>query len=300
MSCLKRQSKYNILADSRTRKEYCCAYLVMTKAPGSELLTDLIEEQLLTYPLLPLSDEIISVISDLPPGFAYVALDGEVSHEVMWDIMDLGVITASIREGNPPVLAMNSPLTAIAGRVFDHFVSPMSMLIERYLLQGLLAFTLQLEVEFSHITHTAGSNTVQTWMRAFPAWSSFPQTRNHDSLLWSLLCFVGASELFIGQQGSTDDILDRLIVYPAFPHEWETIEEVLKRFLWTDTLLQRWRVIWETAVTRRQQALKQGRIIKASREIVPTTRQHGYRVPVAATCSMISFIMSRRGVPIQQ
>jgi hypothetical protein len=196
----------------------------MTKSSGGELLKDLIEEQLLTYPLLPLSDEIIAVISDLPLGFAYVAIDGEVSHEVMWDIMDLGVIAVSIQEGNAPVPATNSPLTAIAGRVFDHFVSPMSMLIERYLLQGLLAFTLQLEAEFSHITHTAASNTVKTWMRSFPAWSSFPQTRNQDSLLWSLLCVVGASEMFIGHQRSTDAIMDRLIVYPAFPHQWESVE----------------------------------------------------------------------------
>lgn len=51
-----------------------------TKALGSELLKDLLEEQLLTYPSLPLSDGVISVISDLPAGFSYVAGDGALSN----------------------------------------------------------------------------------------------------------------------------------------------------------------------------------------------------------------------------
>lgn len=218
----------------------------------------------------------------------------------MPDIMGLAVITALIRKGNPLIPGDNSPLAAAAGRVFDHFVAPLSMLIERYLLQGLLTFTLQLEAESSHITYITGSNTVQTWRRAFPAWPSFPLTQNQDSLLWSVLCFVRTSEIFPGQQKSIDAVLDRLVAYPAFPHEWDDIKIALREFLWTDRLLHRWRLIWNAAVTRRQQALVQGRVIQASKDIVPTTRQHGYRVPVAATCSLVSFIIHHRGVLIQQ
>ena len=109
----------------------------------------------------------------------------------------------------------------------------------------------------------------------------------------------------MGQQLSTDTIMGRVVSYTRLPRDWASVEEVLKKFLWTKTTLLRWRESWEAAMGRKERLLRLQRPVVLRSDSPESPRdgdrpQVGYRMPVAPTCSLISLIIRRRALVLQQ
>ncbi|KIW11243.1 hypothetical protein PV08_10543 [Exophiala spinifera] len=226
------------------------------------------------YPSLPFSIKVCESLSKVSSAFNDMAIAGQLSIQMIGIIATLSTMMKNESGGS---LGLGSPSTsspASSGpnspseRNLLHIIADLrclSMLgtvpIEHLLCHGLIGFCLRLHFreeklgdDFDEIIQGL-EDTLVGRGKPRPQQDLEKFYKEHkDCLLWIAFAAADALEMsppFSRKSMVLEQTLDR---YPTETSRWETLDKILRRFLWNDFLAQHWKRRWEVATRRRLKA----------------------------------------------
>lgn len=222
------------------------------------------------YPSLPFSTRVCESLSKVSSAFNDMALAGQLSIQIIGIIATLSAMTRNESSGSP---SPGSPSTSSAAssapsspgeRNLLNIIADLrclSMLgtvpIEHLLCHGLIGCCLRLHFGEEKLGDDFNETLQELEDTLVGGGKPRPQQdldkfhkEHKDCLLW--IAFAAADALDMSAPFSDkflvlQQTLDR---YPAETSRWETLEKILRRFLWNDFLAQYWKRRWQVAIQR--------------------------------------------------
>lgn len=233
---------------------------------GSPVRTDL-----LFYPSLPFNMKVCEALSKISPAFNDIAIAGEMSIQVIEILAALSTIikndprqlsspSPSPSPGWPSRLRFNSPgsddlLDTIAE--LRHF-SNMATTPTDYRLcfgAGGCCFTLHfgggtIGPEFDDVLQEL-EDTLDGDGKPRTKQEEGHRLQTHtECIIWASIAAAGALEMSESFSATTT-MLDRTLnKFPVETGSWATLEKILRRFLWNETLGNHWKRCWQKAMRR--------------------------------------------------
>lgn len=212
-----------------------------------EAFSELELDRALTYPTVPFSPDLCTILARLPTGFAELCLSGAISQQTMKLLAFAQATTSS------------HSTTAEFDERLDHEVQIMlSALqrltlmrpssVERRLFCGLLAFAFQLrQLRPLNLFHDPALRGFVTFLGQHERPDS---QRVRDSMIWVCVAAAGALALRTITMPGSEKPLERIFeLYPAAA-DWNVVEKILKAHFWTEKIGTHWRTCWEVGLAR--------------------------------------------------
>ncbi|KIW74680.1 hypothetical protein Z517_11450 [Fonsecaea pedrosoi CBS 271.37] len=211
------------------------------------------------YPSLPFNIKVCEALSKVSTSFNDMAMAGEMSIQMI----DILANLSKTARGDGSATPTSSPPSSPGGRNLLNTIADLRCLsvmattsIEHKLCFGVIGtcFTLhfgdgKIGEEFNETLQELEDGLLGNGK---PRPQQEKAQKNHrECLIWVALAAAGAleqSELLSAMSMLLDQTLDK---YPEETARWETLEGILKKFLWNDLLARHWRRCWAKAVRRR-------------------------------------------------
>lgn len=223
------------------------------------------------YPSLPFSIKVCESLSKVSSAFNDMALAGQLSIQIIGIIATLSAMTRNDNSGSPsPGSSIaSSPVSSAPSSPSDRNLLNiiadlrcLSMLgtvpIEHLLCHGLIGCCLRLHFGEEKLGDDFNETLQELEDTLVGGGKPRPQQdlekfykEYRDCLLWIAFAAADALEMsppFSHKSMVLQKTLDR---YPAETCRWNTLEKILRRFLWTDFLAQHWKRRWQSAMQRR-------------------------------------------------
>ena len=235
---------------------------------ASETFEALNLDKPLFYPEKPFSEDLCIVLSRLPSGFSELSLTSRVSEQMIntlasisaaktqYDLMDeesksaaSGLFTASESPHDSQQMALQNLLSALQRL---SLMSP--SILETYLSFGLITFLFQLR-KLAPL-NLFYDPILRQFISILPHHSKPVIVEEQHVLIWASMAVAGSLALRIVHMPNAHTILDHMLeLYPE-SRKWSRLEKILCNFFWTRDILEHWKGVWETAMTRRALLLK--------------------------------------------
>ncbi len=214
------------------------------------------------YPSLPFNIKVCEALSKVSTSFNDMALAGELSMQMIDILANLSTQARGDGSATPPTTPPSSP----GGRTLLNTIADLRCLsvmattpIEHQLCSGIIGTCFTLHYGNSK-TGDDMNETLQELEDTLvgngkPRPQQEKALRTHkECLIWLSVAAAGAleqSEFLSAMSMVMDQTLER---YPDETAEWQTLERILRRFLWNDTLGKHWKRCWRKGMHRRSEA----------------------------------------------
>lgn len=201
----------------------------------------------LKYPRHPFSPQLCKNLSNLPIGLFGIAMSELLSFEMIEILVLLVQVREEMSSDQLEILATLQRVRTITINIRSLFPAPEIPDTEKYLFYGVWAFTINLDDQLQHPTNKAAS--ARFLLKPF-AQLQLPQPMPHrECVIWVYVSFAGATRFY--DLSYSNRILDSLL--RDFPEcrDWECLEEIIRRFLWTETIISHWKGCWQEGMERR-------------------------------------------------
>jgi hypothetical protein len=210
------------------------------------------------YPSLPFNVNVCAALSKVSTSFNDIAMAGELSMQMIDILANLSTQARGDGSATPP----SSPPSSPGGRNLLNIIGDLRCIsvmattsIEHYLCFGVIGTCLTLHYGSEKIGDDM-NETLQELETTLIGNGRRPPQENtlktyKECLIWVSVAAAGAieqSDLFSAMSMVLDQTLER---HPDEITEWETLENILKKFLWNDFLGKHWRRCWRKAMHRR-------------------------------------------------
>lgn len=238
---------------------------------ASETFEALSLDKPLCYPEKPFSEDLCIVLSRLPSGFSELSLISRVSEQMINTLASIsaaktqydlseemskmpkppasGMFTSPDSPHDSQQMAIQNLLSALQRL---SLMSP--SILETYLSFGLISFLFQLR-------RLAPLNLfydpiLRQFISILPHHSKPVIVEEQHVLIWANMAVAGSLGLRLVPMPDAHTILDHMLeLYPE-SRKWSRLEKILCNFFWTRDILEHWKRVWETAMTRRALLLK--------------------------------------------
>lgn len=221
-----------------------------------------LRNELPVYPSLPFSIKVCESLSKVSTVFNDMALAGELSMQMI----DILANLSTLARGDGSASPVNSPPGSPGGRDLLNTIADLRCLsvmattsIEHQLCFGIIGCCFALHFgdgkigqEFDESLRDLEDTLVGNGR---PRPQEERALKSHrECMIWVSIAAAGALEMsdFMSAMSMVlDQTLER---YPDETGEWETLEKILKKYLWNDLLGRHWKRCWRRAMHRRSKA----------------------------------------------
>jgi hypothetical protein len=215
-----------------------------------ELFAELSLGKPIIYPSLPFSQDLCTVLSRLPLGFSELCLSSKLSTQTMQVLVSLGATMAYCESRELDETKTNTKLQAMLS-VLQRLSLMRISLNETYLIYGLLGYVFHLRrLRVLNLFHDP---PLRTFIKLIPTQEKPDSEREQRVMIWASMAVAGALHLRTVRMPGTHLVLDRIFqLYPS-TRNWESMQEVLKSFFWTTSIMDHWRKCHEGDMHRFKQ-----------------------------------------------
>ncbi|KIX06870.1 uncharacterized protein Z518_04846 [Rhinocladiella mackenziei CBS 650.93] len=218
--------------------------------------------ELPAYPSLPFNTKVCEALSKVSPAFNDMAMEGELSIQIIDILANLSIATKGEGSPSPPSSPPGSPgardlLNTIADLRCLSVMATTS--IEHMLCFGIIGccFTLhfggaKIGEEFNESLQELEDTLTGNGKRG-PQLEKTLET-HRECLTWISMAATGAlemSEILSPVSRVLDQTLEK---YPEETARWETLEKILQKYLWNPLLARHWKRCWRRAIHRQSKA----------------------------------------------
>ncbi|KAK4942465.1 hypothetical protein LTR10_017761 [Elasticomyces elasticus] len=225
-----------------------------------------LRNELPVYPSLPFDTKVCEALSKVSSTFNDMALAGELSIQMIDILANLSTIT---KTGDSPTSNLiSSPPSSPGARNLLNIIADLQCIsfmgttpIEHLLCCGLIGCCFRLhygdeqigeeyDEALQELEDTLGANG---WPRS-PQEQAKLQKKHLECLIWISVAGASALELSKSYPAASTVLDNTLKKYPKETSRWNTVEKILRKFLWNDFLAESWQKCWQRAMDRRSKA----------------------------------------------
>ncbi|ETI29457.1 hypothetical protein G647_01910 [Cladophialophora carrionii CBS 160.54] len=214
------------------------------------------------YPSLPFNIKVCEALSKVSTSFNDMAMAGELSIQMIDILANLSTHARGDGSATPP----NSPPSSPGGRNLLNTMADLRCLsvmattpIEHKLCFGIMGTCFTLHYGSEKISDDMHETLQELEDSLVGNGKPEPQEENRlnahrECLIWISVAAAGAldqSELLSAMSMVLDQTLEQ---YPDETSDWETLEKILKKFLWNDLLGKHWKQCWRKGMHRQSKA----------------------------------------------
>ncbi|EXJ59702.1 hypothetical protein A1O7_03848 [Cladophialophora yegresii CBS 114405] len=216
------------------------------------------------YPSLPFNIKVCEALSKVSTSFNNMAMAGELSIQMIDILANLSTLARGDGSATPP----NSPPSSPGGRSLLNTIADLRYLsvmattpIEHKLCFGVIGtcFTLhygsgKISDDMHETLQELEDSMIGNGKPQLETQEGDALKTHRECLIWISLAAAGAldqSELLSAMSMMLDQALEQ---YPDETSDWETLEKILKKFLWNDLLGKHWKRCWRKAKHRQSKA----------------------------------------------
>jgi hypothetical protein len=214
------------------------------------------------YPSLPFNVKVCEALSKVSAMFNDLAMQGDLSVQTIEILANLSVQARGDGSSSPPTSPPGSP----GGRHLLNTIADVRCIlsmsttdIEHVLCYGIIGTCFSLHFanksigdDFNDTLQIVEDGICTTDPNKLP--KSKAPVRDKECYIWVSVAAAGAfaqSEVFSAMSMVFDQALDR---FPEEIGRWDTLEKILRKFLWNDTLGAHWKQCWRKLMSRRMKA----------------------------------------------
>ena len=205
----------------------------------------------LTYPGHPFLPDLCAVIARLPEGFAEVALSRDVAVEIISFLVKLTELIIWIATPESQRDPVAKPDMTMQRAIYDlQCLSALPLtLTEAQMVRALLAFCLHLYNEMTF--HIPLARPLRPLLEAFNEAPQMPRSPwLQRCLYWCALVTATAWDTQIDASAERHPVLDTLIARLPEARIWEDTEDLMRKFLYQDQMMDEWEICWRAASFR--------------------------------------------------
>jgi hypothetical protein len=218
--------------------------------------------ELPVYPSLPFNIKVCEALSKVSTSFNDMAMAGELSIQMIDILANLSTQARGDGSATPPTSPPSSP----GGRNLLNTIADLRCLsvmattpIEHKLCFGIIGTCFTLHYGNGKIGDDMNETLQELEDNLVGNGKPRPQQENalkthRECLIWISVAAAGAldqSDLLSAMSMVLDQTLEK---YPDETGEWETLEKILRKFLWNDLLGKHWKRCWRKAMHRQSKA----------------------------------------------
>jgi hypothetical protein len=205
----------------------------------------------LTYPGHPFLPDLCAVIAKLPEGFAEVALSRSIAVEIISFLVNLTELIRWIATPENERDPAAKPDMTMQRAIYDlQCLSALPLTpIEAQISRALLAFCLHVYNEMSFRIPLA--RPLRPLLERFNEHCEIPRPPwLQRCLYWCAMVTASAWDTQIDASPERHIVLDLLTTRLPEARCWEDTEDLMRKFLWQEPLLDEWEICWHAAAFR--------------------------------------------------
>lgn len=194
----------------------------------------------LEYPEQPFSSEMCEQWTNLPPGFLDLMFASQLSTQLCAIITAFDQVAAQSNPTSVTNLRVLHPIQAALQRFGQH---KQATYLERCVAAGLITYSFQYpRIQIPNMFHDP---PLQGMLRLFSVNYRTSSKIERDVLIWAVVVAQGFMFTRATPLPKSKDIFLQFIARHPVMRTWSSIEKILRRYLWTPALLERWRIFHE-------------------------------------------------------
>lgn len=211
-----------------------------------ETLVDAFKD--LEYHEQPFSLEMCEQSTDLPTGFLDLVFASQVSTQLCAIINTLDQLAVQIDQDGVRNLRILHPIQAALQRFSQH---KQATYLERCIAAGLFAYTFQYpRVQVLNMFHDP---PMQGMLRLFSVSYRSRSRIEREALIWAIIVVQGFICARSVPLPKSREVFSKFVERNPTMRDWPSVEKVLRRYLWTPSLLERWRFCHEALLKESDQ-----------------------------------------------
>lgn len=210
----------------------------------SDPLDDLVDPfKDLEYPDQPLSPVVCEQWTNLAPGFLDLMFASQLSTQLCTIIAGFDQLATASPPSGVSNLRILNPIQAALQRFSQH---KQATYLERCVAAGLTAYSFQFpRVQIPNMFHDP---PLQGMLRLFSVNYRSSSKLEREALIWAVIVAMGIMSMRMSPLPKSKEVFTRFIERQPLMRCWSSVEKVVRRFLWTPSLLKRWKACYEAMV----------------------------------------------------
>lgn len=194
----------------------------------------------LEYPEQPFSTEICEKWANLPPGFLDLMFASQLSTQLCAIITAFEHVADEFNPTGITNLRVLHPIQAALMRFTQH---KQATYLERCVAAGLITYSFQYpRIQVPNMFHDP---PLQGMLRLFSVNYRATSKIEREALVWAIVVAQGFMFTRANPLPKSRDIYKQFIARNPQMRSWPWVERVLRRYLWTPSLLDRWMICYE-------------------------------------------------------
>lgn len=194
----------------------------------------------LEYPEQPPSADIYGKWPNLAPGFLDLMFASRLSTQLCAIITAFDHVAAEFNPTGITNLRVLHPIQAALQRFCQH---EQATYLERCVATGLITYSFQYpRIQVPNMFHDP---PLQGMLRLFSVNYTTTSKMESEALIWAVIVAQGFMFTRPTPMPKSRDIFNQFIERNSVMKNWSCVEAILRRFLWTPALLDRWRICYD-------------------------------------------------------
>lgn len=216
----------------------CMATGMASEGQKTNALEKLVDPFLeLEYPERPFSATSSQSWANLPSGILELILSSQVSTQLCAIITTFDEVSATFSSDGLGNIRILHPIHAALQRFSQH---PQATYIERCLAAGLFAYTFQFpRVQIPNLFHDP---PMLGMLRLFSVSYQWGSRIERELLIWAVMASSGFIRARISPLPASKHTFVQFTAREPLMRDWPSVERILRRFLFTPSLLDRWKI----------------------------------------------------------
>lgn len=222
----------------------------------------------LEYSEQPSSIQLCELSTDLPTGFLDLMFASQISTQLCAIITALDQLAVQIDQDGVKNLRILHPIQAALQRFSQH---KQATYLERCIAAGLFAYTFQYpRVQMLNMFHDP---PMQGMLRLLSVSYRSQSRIEREALTWVVIVVQGFISARAAPLPKSREVFSRFVERNPVMRDWPSVERILRRYLWTHNLLERWKFCHEALLEESDQKKAQMAMLNPIEDLSKMTVQ---------------------------